>query len=144
MDAAEETVVGIFFIWAIGVSGVNAYKIYEVLYEEEEATRMPCLPPRWTHARFLEELVYDFVLPCRLCRKLTDLVLTNWATNDSSTRLFSVFQEEINKEDHVYDLRSKGSRKDYCDEVKTKRITKATLEVGYFKHRLNGMRHNSI
>jgi hypothetical protein len=35
-----------------------------------------------------------------------------------------VFQEEINKENEVYDLQSSGDRKDYCDAVKTKRITK--------------------
>jgi hypothetical protein len=133
-----------FFIWAIGVAGVNTYKIYEVLYDKEGAKRMPGLPPRWTHARFLEELMYDFVFPGQSRRKSADSVSAGSSTNDSSMRLFSVFQEEINKEDDVYDLRSSGGRKDYCDEVKTKRITKTTLEGGFFKHCLDRMRHNSI
>jgi hypothetical protein len=51
------------FIWLIGVASVNAYKIYKVLYDEEDAKKTPGLPPRWTHARFLEELVYDFIFP---------------------------------------------------------------------------------
>ncbi len=51
------------FIWAIGVAGVNANKIYEVIYDKEDAKKMPGLPPRWTHGRFLEELVYDFHFP---------------------------------------------------------------------------------
>ena len=47
-----------FFIWSIGVAGaVNAYKIYEVLYDEEDAKKTMGIPPRWAHARFLEELV---------------------------------------------------------------------------------------
>ncbi len=54
-----------FFIWGIGVAGVNAYKIYETIYEEEVAKKTPNLPPKWTHARFLEELVYEFVFPGR-------------------------------------------------------------------------------
>jgi hypothetical protein len=46
-----------FFIWAIGVDGVNAYRIYEVIYDEEEAKKMK----RWSHTKFLEEFVYDFI-----------------------------------------------------------------------------------
>jgi hypothetical protein len=34
-----------------------------VIYDEEEAKKMPGLPKRWSHAKFLEELVYDFILP---------------------------------------------------------------------------------
>jgi hypothetical protein len=52
-----------FFIWSIGVAGVNVYKIYKVLYDKEDVKKTPGLPPRWTHARFLEELVYDFPPP---------------------------------------------------------------------------------
>ncbi len=44
----------------------------------------------------------------------------------------------------MYDLQSSSGQNDYCDEVKTKRIIKATLEGGYFKHPLDRMRHNSI
>jgi hypothetical protein len=35
-----------YFIWAIGVTGVNAYKIYDALYEEQKATKRPSLPPK--------------------------------------------------------------------------------------------------
>ena len=46
-----------YFIWAIGVAGVNAYKIYAVLHEDKKKSKRPGLPPKWTHAEFLEELV---------------------------------------------------------------------------------------
>jgi hypothetical protein len=104
---------------------------------------MPNLPPRWTHARFLEELVYDFVFPGQLRRKPVDTALMNSSTHNSSICLFSVLHEGVNEE-HVYDLQSSQGQKDYLREVKTKRITKTTLEGGVFKHRLDGMRHNSI
>jgi hypothetical protein len=52
-----------YFIWGIGVAGVNAYKIYDVLYDEQKKLKLPGLPPKWSHAEFLEELVYDFLLP---------------------------------------------------------------------------------
>ena len=41
-----------FFIWAIGVAGVNAYRIYELIYDEEVAKKTPGLPKRWAHAKF--------------------------------------------------------------------------------------------
>jgi len=44
----------------------------------------------------------------------------------------------------VYDLRSSSGQKDYCRNIKPKKITKTALEGGKFSHCLNGMRHNSI
>ena len=128
-----------FFIWGIGVAGVNAYKIYETIYEEEVAKKTPNLPPKWTHARFLEELVYDFVFPGRSRTKS----LADTASTGSSARSFSVSYRDGDGED-VYDLRSSGGRKDYCRNIKPKKITKTALEGGKFSHRLDGMRHNSI
>ncbi len=132
-----------FFIWGISVARVNAYKIYKGIYDEEAAKGMPNLPPRWTHARFLEELVYDFVFPGQLHRKPVDTASTSSSTHNSSICSFSVLHKGVNEE-RVYDLQSSQGWKDYLREVKTKRIMKTTLEGGVFKHHLNGMRHNSI
>jgi hypothetical protein len=132
-----------FFIWGISVAGVNAYKTYEAIYDKEAVKGMPNLPPRWTHARFLEELVYDFVFPGRSHRKPVETALTSSSTHNSSICLFSVLHKG-DSEEHVYDLQSSQGWKDYLREVKTKRITKATLEGGVFKHGLDRIRHNSI
>jgi hypothetical protein len=35
-----------YFIWAIGVAGVNAFKIYDALYDEEKKSMRPGLPPK--------------------------------------------------------------------------------------------------
>jgi len=129
----------VFFIWGIGVAGVNAYKINKTIYEEEVAKKMPNLPPKWTHAQFLEELVYDFVFPGRSRTKSS----ADTASTRSSARSFSMSYRDGDGED-VYDLRSSGGRKDYCRNIKPKKITKMALEEGKFSHHLDGMRHNSI
>ena len=131
----------VFFIWVIGVAGVNAYKIYEVMY-------MPGLPPRWTHVRFLEELVYDFIFPGRSKNTVSidaELV-SNSATEEASIRSFSVLGQQDNGEDNegVYDLTSSIGREEYLQAVPTVRITRRSLEGGQFRHRLDGTRHNWI
>ena len=123
-----------FFIWAIGVAGVNAYKIYEVMYDEEEAKKMPGLPPRWTHARFMEELLYDIIFPGRSKNTVSIDAesVSNSATEESSIRSFSVLGQQDNGEDNegVYDLTSSIGREKYLQAVPTVRITRRSLEGG--------------
>jgi hypothetical protein len=129
-----------FFIWSIGVSGVNAYKIYTVMYDEEVAKKTPGLPKKWTHAQFLEELVYDFIFPNRSVND-TD----GESTHATSVRSFSSFGQGPGDDDNgVYDLTSSWGRKTYLEEVPTMRITRKAIEEGHFRHRLDGMRHNWI
>ena len=106
-----------FFIWSIGVAGVNAYKIYKVLYDKEDAKKTLGLPPRWTHGRFLEELFYDFNFPRR---SKTNVVIDPESTgnSDSSARTeassicsFAVFGQGNDCDEGVYDLRSTIGRK---------------------------------
>jgi hypothetical protein len=97
----------VFFIWGIWAAGVNAYKIYETIYDDEVAKKTPNLPPKWTHARFLEKLVYDFVFPGRSRTKSSaDTALTGL-----SVCSFSVSYCDGDEED-VYDLWSSGGRKE--------------------------------
>jgi hypothetical protein len=125
-----------FFIWAIGVAGVNAYKFYKVLYDKEDAKKMSGFPPRWTHARFLEELVYDFIFPGRSKNNVViDLELTgnlDSATEASSICLFAVFGQENIRDEGVYGLRSSIGRKEYLQAVPMVRISKGALERGFF------------
>ncbi len=107
---------------------------------------MPGLPPRWTHARFLEELVYDFIFPGRSKNNVViNPELTgnsDSATEASSICSFAVFGQENVCDEGVYNLRSSIGRKEYLQAVPTVRISKGALERGFFGHRLNGMRHN--
>ena len=131
-----------FFIWSIGVAGVNAYKIYEVMYEEERKKGTPGLPPKWTHARFLEELVYDFIFPKRSVNNADD------STNTTSIRSFSSFGQgsggDADESIVSYDLNTSWGRKTYLDENPTVRITRRAIEDGHFRYRLDGLRHNMI
>ncbi len=130
-----------FFIWSIGVAGVNAYKIYEVMYEEERKKGTPGLPPKWTHACFLEELVYDFIFPKRSVNNTDD------STNTTSIRSFSSFVQGSGDADESivsYDLNTSWGRKTYLDENPTVRITRRAIEDGHFRYRLDGLRHNMI
>ena len=61
-----------FFIWAIRVAGVNAFKMYNSMYEEEKRKQANTqrqsgarggMPKKWTHLEFMTELVYDLIFP---------------------------------------------------------------------------------
>jgi hypothetical protein len=56
------------------------------MYDKEVAKGTPGIPPRWSHAKFLEELVYDFIFPNRSMNKSSDD-----STNTTSIRSFSSF-----------------------------------------------------
>jgi hypothetical protein len=144
VDATAQMVVE-FFIWEIGVAGVNAYHIYEVIYDEEEAKKTPGLPNRWSHAKFLEELVYDFIFLGRSMNAVadTDSMVSKTSTHALSICSFALFGQGEHEEG-VYDLTGSYGRECYLATVPTVRITKGALAGGYFRHRLDGMRHNWI
>ena len=54
-----------------------------ILYDEQKKEKRSGLPPKWTHAQFLEELVYDFIFPGQV-RKHDDLLE---GTDDASLAL---------------------------------------------------------
>ncbi len=104
---------------------------------------MPGLPPRWTHARFLEEPSQSKI----------NVVIDPESTgnSDSSARTeassfcsVAVFGQGNDSDEGVYNLRSSIGQKQYLQAVPTVRISKGALEGGYFRHRPNGMRHNWI
>ena len=134
-----------FFIWAIGVAGVNAYQIYEVIYDEEEAKKMPGLPKRWSHAKFLEELVNGFIFPGRSINAVAEdtELMSSTSTHALSIRSFALFGQGEHEEG-IYNLTESYGRECYLAAVPTVRITKGALAGGYFRHRLDGMRHNWI
>jgi hypothetical protein len=102
MDEAAKVVV-VFFIWAIGVASVNAYWIYEVLWNEERARMEPGLPKKMTHAEFCEQLVYNLIFG----RK------TGTATVSSSSTISCFAHASSAEVLGVYDLTSNGGIMDY-------------------------------
>jgi hypothetical protein len=115
------------FIWAIGVASVNAYRIYCVLWDEENAKKTPGLPKKWSHKEFREQLVYDLIFDGY------DVKTVSSSSSGSTSAVKSVT---------YYDLTSNRGIMDYLTEYRVEMITKARLGNGYFKYRLNGERHN--
>ena len=52
-------------MWGIGVARVNAYKIYEAMWDEERAKGRMDLPAKWTAGEFIEQLAYDMMFPAQ-------------------------------------------------------------------------------
>jgi hypothetical protein len=95
---------------------------------------MQGLPPRCTHARFLEELVYDFLFPWRSKTiKVTldaDVTSNSSAVHASSFHSLSMFGQ--GDDSNVYHLRSVIGRQEYLRAVPMLRITKSALKGRYF------------
>ncbi len=122
-----------FFIWVIGVALVNAYKIYECIWNEEKAKLSPGHPKKMTQVEFREQLVYDLVFGKKAA-----------AVAVSGGSLVSAFSHASTEQAGEYDLTSYQGVKDYLEENASRMIMKERLESGYFKRRLNGLRHNWV
>ena len=66
-----------FFIWGIGVAAVNAFKMYDSMYNEEKekcgerrSTSGVGMAKKWNHLEFMAELVYDLIFSGRTCTHL--------------------------------------------------------------------------
>jgi hypothetical protein len=133
-----------YFIWAIRVAGVNAYKINNVPWDEQKKEKRPGLPPKWTQAQFLEELVWDYFLP----RKVRDQFNVLAETDDASlaalfctTRSFSLYGSKAGESSNKHDLTFMMGVKNFLQENKTHYITKDRMDTNYFSRRLEGQRH---
>ena len=141
-----------FFIWGIGVASVNAFKMYESMYEEEiqhhgnQRIQSTGIPKKWTHLEFIVELVYDLVFPGK-----TQLHLQSIKDSDDrsicSTRTLSSFESVVDKAqlDEEVDLNCDSGRDDYLKKMKpTKMTKKAMLTNKYWPRRFDGLRHSSL
>ena len=133
------------WLWGLGVARANAYKIYEVMYDEEKKNGPEGVPPRWTHCRFIEELVSDLMFPEETAKHLTllkEMDDSTFASSVRSTRKFSVYGTNAPKV--PCDLTNKTGRNEYLTAVKPSRITKVRLENGFFTYRFDGQRHCTV
>ncbi len=75
---------------------MNGHKIYCALYDEEKALKKEGLPPKWLHAEFREELVYDLLFPQEM-KKHVDVLRgindnnTTFTGSIRTSRSFSLF-----------------------------------------------------
>ncbi len=116
------------------MAGTNAYKLYEVMYEEEMKKQEPRnLPPRWTHACFLEELVSNLMFPEETAKHLAmlkDMDDSTFALSVRSMQSFVLYGCNASKVlcDHTCAL----ERDEYLKIIKPHRISKFRLDSSFF------------
>ena len=49
------------FIWSLGVARVNAWKIYNELYDAEKKEKREGLPLKWSHREFIHEMIINMM-----------------------------------------------------------------------------------
>jgi len=143
-----------FFIWAIGVAGVNAFKMYDSMYEEEKRKRANAqrrsgsrggMPKKWTHLEFMTELVYDLIFPGHTAAHLSTIGELDDRSIDSA-RSFSSFAsvDEAQLEEDI-DLDCDTGRANYLTNKSTAHMTKKTMESNTpWPKRYDGLRHASL
>ena len=142
-----------FFIWALGVGAVNAFKIYNAMYDEEERQKKPGLPKRWTHRDFIVGLIHDMMHP-RLRRtslgfneddnSSTVSSASSVRSKRSRSSLSSVDEEDDDGDDDDDDYNCESGWKHVTKKYRSATITERKLYSNYFSHRLDGRRHPAI
>ena len=137
-----------FFIWAIGVAAVNAYILYDEMYEEEKGNGG--LPPKWSHMDFMVELVYDMIFPEQTkahVEMMKDMASSqSFASAISSARSLSSFNSFLGEDNNVggWDFTCESGILGYLKEVKQSSMNKARVEGNFFVRRFDGLRHGTV
>ena len=135
-----------YFNWALGVASVNAYKIYGSIYDDDVMRGRVGLPRKWTHAEFLQELVFDLLLPEQSKKHVSFI-----ERNPDDTTPLSVALSRMNSlsatasevaERYDADLSCESGRRTYLQQRSPSYITKDRMTTGYFKDRLDGLKHH--
>ena len=141
-----------FFIWGVGVAAVNAFKMYDSMYEEEKEKRGERrstlgvgMPKKWTHLKFMVELVCDLIFPGWTCAHLR-MICELDDRSISSTRTLSSFKSvDEAKLDEDVDLICESGRLKYLAEKPATMMTKkAMMTNNKWPRRFDGMRHASL
>lgn len=124
------------FIWALGVAATNGYKIYCTMWDEDKKKGRTDLPKKWSHAEFLEQLVYDMIFP-----KQTILHRDMLLRNDDESSLSSFggsgsLQEEDNRE---WDFTTQNGIDEFLDKE-----TGKPVNSNKFARRFDGQFHATI
>jgi hypothetical protein len=143
-----------FFIWGIGVAGVNAFKMYESMYEEEKKERANArrrsglrggIPRKWTHLEFMTELVYDLIFPGNTVVHLSTIGELDDRSIDSTRSLSSFASVDEKQLGEDIDLDCDSGRLAYLENRKATPMTKKGVETNKpWPKRFDGLRHASL
>jgi hypothetical protein len=116
LDEESEVVVELFYLGDWNAS-VNTFKIYGSIYDEDVKRGRVGLPRKWTHAEFLQELVFDLLLPEQSKKHVRFI-----ERNKNNSMALSVAQSQLNSlsataseiaERYDADLSCESGRKTY-------------------------------
>ena len=130
------------FIWGLGVTGVNTYKIYVAMWDVEKEKGRADLPAKWLHVEFIKQLVYDFIFPAQTSAHRE--LLQEFDDDKSSNRSLSSFGGSYLQEDdstREWDLSDSTGIKHFLEEKAATKITKKSLEGTLHSRRLDGRFH---
>lgn len=136
-----------FFVWALGVAGVNAWKLYDEMYLKEKEKEDAVLPPKWSHREFLEELVYDFIYPHQSRMRVDQLDAMDdesFASDITTTKSMSSMTSAGGAVQEHWDFDCGSGILEYLNEVRATSITEKSITENYFPRRLDGLRHASV
>ena len=128
--------------------GVNAYKIYEFMWLEQKAAGRTDLPAKWTHAEFIEQLVYDLIFPKQTLAHRVALQKANdddegdssVAQSLSSFGLGSTHRDDC----RTYCFTDQAGIDEYLNKYPGTKITKSGMDGGQFARCLDRQFHCTV
>jgi hypothetical protein len=132
-------------MWGLGVPQVNAYKIYQYMWDEEKAKERRDLPEKWSHAEFIEQLVYDLIFPEQTVVHQEALQEEEDDLSVSRRSLSSVSGTSLQEEeDREWNFSCNSGINQFLARDKGRRITKEKMNGSHFSRRLMGISMQSL
>ena len=135
-----------FFIWGLGVSATNAWKVYDRMYDIQLGNGVD-LPPKWDHREFIVQLVYDLIFPDATKKhvdEMKDMDDATFASTVTSTKSLCSFNGRVSPDIEHHDLTCESGIAAYLENVKPTTITKNRMNNGFFVRRLDRRRHPTV
>jgi hypothetical protein len=134
------------FMWGLGVAQVNAYKIYQYMWDEEKVKGKGDLPEKWSHDKFIKQLVYDLIFPEQTVVHREALLREEEDDLSVSRRSLSSFggsslQEE---EEREWDFSCNRGINKFLTRDKGRRITKEKMNGSHFLRHFDGHFHAMV
>ncbi len=133
---------------------MNAYKLYESMYDEEKGEQANAqrrsgarggMPTKWTHLEFMTELVYDLILPGQTISHLSSLEGMDDRSIDSTKSLSSFNSVDKAKLEEDVDLDCDNGREHYLSTTMPTKMTSNGIRTNKpWPKRHDGLRHVSL
>ncbi len=136
------------------MASVNAYKLYDNMYDEEKRRRANAqrrsgsrggMPRKWTHLEFMTELVYDLIFPGQTSVHLSRIGELDDRSIDSTRSLSSFTSVDDAQLEEEIDLDCDSGREKYLESTQPNHMTRKAMDSNkHWPKRFNGLRHASL